>query len=181
MKKRASVALMMFCLAVSGSISLACGDKFLVSSRGTRHERANLPREAAILIYNNPASELPKLFESISAEAVLRKVGYRPTIVGSATQLENALRQGSWDLIVAGTEDLRALSNRVSRENVPALLPVLFNPTSSQLKQIKMEYPVLLKAPVKSQAFLDVIGDALAQKPKSPVKSSAQPAKVTSD
>ena len=37
---------------------LACGDKFLVGSRGTRYQRPKNARAAMILIYAAPESEL---------------------------------------------------------------------------------------------------------------------------
>ena len=63
MRKRPCAAGLLLLIGVSsGDVLLACGDKFLVSSRGTRFQRAAVAREpASILIYTNPASELPKV------------------------------------------------------------------------------------------------------------------------
>ena len=39
-----------------GGDLLACGDKFLVTGRGTRFQRPKNARAASVLIYANPAS-----------------------------------------------------------------------------------------------------------------------------
>ena len=52
---------------------LACGDKFLVASRGTRYQRAGQARDtASILIYLPPSSALPKAFERVSEDITAR-------------------------------------------------------------------------------------------------------------
>ena len=71
---------------------LACGDKFLLPSRGTRFQQP--PREripATILLYANPASPLPQALTKLSVNVALRKVGYRPTFVDSLDALERAV------------------------------------------------------------------------------------------
>jgi len=95
-----SLFLLAIVLAGLGSIDLlpACGDKFLVSSRGTRYQRAPVAYgPAAILIYTNPASEVPKALASVSVASTLSRAGYRPTVVGTAAEFEAMLSRGGWD------------------------------------------------------------------------------------
>ena len=55
---------------------LACGDKFLMPTRGTRFQQAPLNRApAAVLLYANPASPLPGALSRLSVDATLRKAG----------------------------------------------------------------------------------------------------------
>ena len=168
MSKRPRAAALLLLIAISsGDILLACGDKFLVSSRGTRFQRAAVAREpASILIYTNPASELPKLLAGVAVDATLTKAGYRPTTVTTSDEFERALSRGGWDLVLVGITDAQAVSKRLRGEPVPAVLPVVFNPTSSALNESKKLYPVVLKAPAKSQSFLSAIDEALAHRPK---------------
>ena len=68
---------------------LACGEKFLMGSRGTRFHRPEPVRQsAAILVYANPALNLPKALANVPFEATLRKAGYRPTVVTSARGIQ---------------------------------------------------------------------------------------------
>ena len=142
---------------------LACGDKFLVSSRGTRYQRAPVSYgPAAILIYANPASDVPKALASVSVASTLGRVGYRPTLVENAAQFEAMLSRGGWDLVLVGMADAQAVSQRV--KSYAVVLPVVL--TTEDLKQTRKQFPVVLKGPAKSEAFLEVISDALASRPK---------------
>jgi hypothetical protein len=166
MRKSLCAASLVLLMGISSvNILLACGDKFLVSSRGTRYQQAPAVRKpAAILIYTNPASEVPKALASVPVDATLRSVGYRPTTVGTPAEFEKALSQGGWDLILVGLADAEAVSKRV--QSNAGVLPVVVNATAAEMKQTKKQYPVVLKAPTKSQTFLAVIDEALAYRPK---------------
>jgi hypothetical protein len=154
----------------SVNILLACGDKFLIASRGTRYQLAPAVRKpAAILIYTNPASEVPKALAGVPVDATLRSVGYRPTTVGTPGEFEKALSQGGWDLILVGLADAEAVSKRV--QSNAGVLPVVVNATAAEMKQTRKQYPVVLKAPTKSQTFLAVIDEALAYRPKDQAKA----------
>jgi hypothetical protein len=171
MKKRMLIAGLLV-LASAGSDLLACGDKFLVASRGTRYQRAAVARRPAnILVYTNTASALPKALERADVDATLRKAGYKPTSVSGPTELEQALRQGGWDLVVADLADGMAVSGRLQGASAPMVLPVAYNATGSAIAQAKKDYQRVLKGPVKSQAFLEAIDDALALREKLRSKS----------
>ena len=145
---------------------LACGDKFLVASRGTRYQRAGEARQtASILIYLPPSSTLPKAFERVS-EDVTRKAGYRLINVSNATELEQALRQGGWDLLLTDLADMQAVLGRVTGAAAPMVVPVAYQVTGSELAQAKKEYQRVLKGPIKTYAFLTAIDDLLAHRAK---------------
>ncbi len=153
---------------------LACGDKFLVISRGTRYQRAAIARQPAnILVYANTASALPKALERADVDATLRKAGYKPTSVSDPIELEQALRQGGWDIVVADLADGMAVSGRLQGASAPMVLPVAYNATGSDIAQAKKDYQRVLKGPVKSQAFLEAIDDALALREKLRPKAKA--------
>lgn len=155
-------------LTTIGSDLLACGDKFLVVSRGTRFQRAGIVRQPArILVYTNPASALPKALEKVMVDTTLRKAGYQPTSVSDAAALEQALHRGGWDLVVADVSDGAAVRGRL-RGSIPApmVLPVLHNATGTEMALAKKDYQRIIKGPIKSQAFLEAIDDALALREK---------------
>jgi hypothetical protein len=146
----------------SCGVLLACGDKFLVANRGTRFQRAAAPREpAAILIYTSPAAEL---MAGAAVDTTLQKVGYRPTTVGTTTDFEKALERGGWDIVLVSVLNAPAVSKRLPNNVV--VVPVVFNATSTELKEAKTQYKVVVKAPVKSQSLLEAIDEALALRPK---------------
>ena len=159
-------------LASTGSDLMACGDKFLVMSRGTRFQRAVARQPANILVYANPSSTLPKALERVMVDDTLRKAGYKPTSVSAPNDLEQALRQGGWDLVLADLNDSAALRARLQASGGPMVVPVVYNATGSEMAQAKKDYLRVLKGPFKSQAFLEAIDDALALKEKLRTKTA---------
>jgi hypothetical protein len=146
---------------------LACGDKFLVVGRGSRFQRAALARQpAAILVYMNTASTLPKSLANAQVDETLRKVGYRPTVVTGAAELEAALRQGGWDIILIDLADGTDVRSRVRGEPAPFILPVAYNVSGADLSIAKKAYARVIKGPVKGQALLHAIDDVLVLRPK---------------
>ncbi len=147
----------------------ACGDKFLVVSRGTRFQRAPLARKpASILIYSGLLGQPQGRGAGI--EEVLRKNGYRPTTVATAAEFDRALSQGGWDLVVVGIADASAARRRLPQRS--SLMPVVANPSEEEWKRSRQEYPVVLKAPAKGPAVLDAVDQALAAQRKTHSKAA---------
>jgi hypothetical protein len=156
----------LFVLAGIGPVTdlLACGDKFLVGSRGTRYQRARIAgRQAAVLVYVNPATAMGKALVGVTVDDNLKKAGYRGAAVGSLAELENAISQGGWDLVIADLSDGAAIRGKLPQgANAPMVLPLAFNPTKAVFDQAKKDYPKVVKGPIKSQAFLDALDDFVA-------------------
>lgn len=81
---------------MSGDL-LACGDKFLMSSRGTRYQRPKSFRAASVLIYADPAAGLSRS----KIESILKTEGHRSTAVQSFEQLAAILAGGRFDVVLA--------------------------------------------------------------------------------
>lgn len=166
MKSSLLALAVLFFYGIGSGELLACGDKFLVASRGTRYQRAGQARQsAAILVYLHAASSLPKAFEKVSDETV-QKAGYRLTSVANASELEQALRQGGWDLVLTDLSDGASVRGRIRGAGGPMVVPVAYNVTGTELAQAKKDYQRVLKGPIKSQSFLDALDDALALRAK---------------
>jgi hypothetical protein len=86
-----------------GADLLACGDKFLVTGRGTRYQRPKNARAASVLIYANPASGLPVTLQKVKVESVLKHEGHRSTTVETFDQLSAIVAGGRFDVIVAAS------------------------------------------------------------------------------
>ena len=95
-----------------------------------------------------------------------RKSGYRLINVSNTSELEQALRQGGWDLLLTDLADSQAVRGRVTGAAAPMVVPVAYHVTGSELAQAKKEYQRVLKGPIKTYAFLTAIDDALAQRAK---------------
>ena len=164
-KRLCAVGLVLLNGLGSGNLLTACGDKFVGFARGTRFQQAPAGHQETILIYANPASDVPTALARVSVDATLRRAGYRPTTVATSSDFERELRQGSWDLVLVGLADAQAVSQR--SRNAAGILPVAIKSTAAQLKQSKARYPVILtKAPATNDGFVHIIYDALASRYK---------------
>ena len=167
----ASVVILLFSLA-DGNL-LACGDKFLVPSRGMRFELTPVARQqAAVLFYANPTTSLPGLFTKLSVDPALRKAGYRPTVVATAEEFDLTLRRASWDVVLldvadGGSGQLSAASGS------PALIAVATNPSERDVAAAKKRCAAILKPPKQSQVFVQALDAAMATHQKRAKASKA--------
>ena len=175
---RRFIVVALFALTGAGPATelLACGDKFLVLSRGTRYQRARIAgRQAAILVYVNPASELGKALATVPVADELKKAGYRGAAVGSLADLERAISQGGWDMVIADLSDGPGVRGKLPNgTTAPMVLPIAFNPPKTVFAQAKKDYPRVVRGPIGSQAFLDALDDVVAyiDKQRSRVKKA---------
>jgi DNA-binding NtrC family response regulator len=152
----------------------ACGDKFLVPTRGTRFQRPPDMREpAAILVFANSAI-VPASVANAAIDAMLRKAGYRPTSVNNVSDFDKALDRGKWDLVLVDLADGPSVSSRLQGVSAPVLLPVAQNMSSSQLTEARKHYARVVAMPVKSRALIDVVDDALAQRRESQARAGGK-------
>jgi len=143
----------------------ACGNKFLIPSRGTRFGKVPIARQAAnILVYTPPNSALSQALGELSVATVLTRVGYKPTTVTGPDELDAALRKGGWDLVLADLATTTALRERLKDRDAPAILPVVHEPSRSQLAAAKETYGEVIRTPVKSQRFVETVDYAVAER-----------------
>ena len=162
--RRALTATLLLLVSVAGPTHelLACGEKFLVPSRGTRFSRAPLPRrDASILVYASDASGLSRLIARLPVAATLQKAGYRPTVVTTGQGLSTALATGGWDLIVIDVGDVPLVSNAGKQAATTVVLPVSYALSGDKWKAARQQYPAAVKASDKAAAFVEMIDVAL--------------------
>lgn len=94
------VCLTLLLASISAQDLIACGDKFLVSGRGTRYQRPKTARAASVLIYAAPSAELTAL-ANMHLEPLLKQQGHRPTTVRTFEQLSNVIATGRFDVVIA--------------------------------------------------------------------------------
>lgn len=141
---------------------LGCGDKYLNLGLGTHYHRSAAERRAAaVLMYANPGSELSRLLTALSVETAMNKDGYRPVIASSPSELDAALHNRKWDVVVVDGRDIVAVAQRLPKPSAPHVVPVLTRPTKDELKQAEKIYDTVLNTPTKTRAFVDVVDDAM--------------------
>ncbi|MBK5299081.1 MAG: hypothetical protein JJE40_18160 [Vicinamibacteria bacterium] len=158
----ALVALAAASLCVQSGEVIACGDKFLVASRGTRFQRAGLARQpAAILLYANPASRLAATLDALSLPGALIKVGYAPTTVVGADALARAMRERTWDLVLVDLADSDAVRAQRTGRRPPALMAVAYDVPGDVMKQARREHDAVIRKPGRTAAVVDAIDEVL--------------------
>lgn len=172
MKRFLATALLILTAASANPVLRACGDKFLVTSRGTRFERAPGARQAAaILIYAEPATGVTASAANAPIQAILRKAGYRPTAVESAADFDKALSRGKWDLLIVDMASGPKVSGSLSGSAVPAVVPLARNLSEPELTQIRQQFPRVVESPAKSGTLLDAVEAALASRAEPKAKA----------
>ena len=147
----------------------ACGDKFLVVGRGVRYARPNVPfHVASILIYKRPDSEFLSTTADVELQNTLKQAGHRFRVVTGPEELEEALKQGGVDIVLADLADAPGLEEHLRSVTVkPAILPVVYNPKSEDAKAAKKHYAAVVKEPGNRNQLLAAIDETMNSKKKS--------------
>ncbi len=117
------VSFMAVVAILAGGQLLACGDKFLVGSRGTRYHRPKSARAANIVIYANPSDGSAV---SSGMESMLNHQGHHATIVTTLEQLSAILSTGHFDVVLA-VSDMAAKVQQLFATVPAAAVVVAYN------------------------------------------------------
>lgn len=140
----------------------ACGNKYLVTSRGTRFSKVPVARhDAKILVYAPSDSALTKTLGNIPIDSILEKVGYQPTTVTGIGELESTLRTGEWDVVLVDLSDTESL-RVIQASAVSAVLPVIHRPSRTELREAKRTYGEVLSSPTKSMRLIEIVDHTVA-------------------
>ncbi len=158
----------LFLVLVLGAVCLiwtdanSCGDKFLVVGRGIRYERAYAAvHPASILVYTND----PKLTKEL--QSTLTKSGHKIQTVPDETALFTNLKSTKYDLVLVNLTDVAHLEAQVmATPSKPAVLPVIYNATGTELDAAKKEYICVLKYSNKNKNAISVIDEVMEAKMK---------------
>ncbi|HXJ88831.1 MAG TPA: hypothetical protein VMS18_18580 [Candidatus Binatia bacterium] len=151
-------------VAGCGVSANACGDKLLVLGRGIRLGSLLGNRTAKILAYQHSGTHGADLITNPKFQSALKDGGYQLRVVRDTEELEVALRVGKYDLLVSDIADANALESTLqSVQGAPTLIPILYQPTKTDLASVEKRYRYVLKASPKG-ANLSAIEQALETK-----------------
>lgn len=103
-RRRVGALIVILAVGMTGDL-FACGDKFLVSGRGTRYQRPKNARAASVLIYADPASAMAVSLKNAKVESLLKLEGHRATKVQTLDQLSTVVSSGRFDVILTANSD----------------------------------------------------------------------------
>jgi hypothetical protein len=152
-------------LFLVAAVAWACGDKLMLVM-GARSSRIKPVRPALILAYPGQTASAA-LIRDLQLQSVLKKAGHRIQVVEDSAGLDNALKGGKYDLVVADVTNASGLSERVSAApSKPVLLPVAFQASKEEQSAAQKKYHCLLKAPSHPENYLEAIDQAMDWKLK---------------
>jgi len=156
---------------LSGTIALACGDHLLAIGRGLRFQHAYAPRQGNLVIYSSATPGAAALV-SKKLQTRLRQAGHKLQAVETVSQLDQVLKSGKVDVVLADFAELGEIARELhSAPSNPIMLPVLFKPTKAELAAAQREYKVAVKAPADEVQYLTAIDEAMKLRLRSGAKS----------
>lgn len=141
----------------------ACGDKFLVVGRGVRFQRAYAAiYPASIVVYAQSQRSPAKAIRDPRLQADLKAAGHRVLLVESDAALLKALESDRVDLVLTDVADAdRTSTQAAASPSRPAVLPVMYEPTREEAKEIEARYQCRLKSSDRVDRYLAAIDDAM--------------------
>ncbi len=156
---------------LSATAGLACGDKLLVIGRGVRFQRAYARRQADLVIYSN-GTQNGAILTSARLQTTLKQAGHKLQLVEGASQLDEALKSGNVDVVLADFADVAGITQQLqSAPSKPVVLPILVKPSKAELAAAQREYKFALKASADEIQYLTAIGEAMKSRLRIGAKS----------
>jgi hypothetical protein len=141
----------------------ACGDKFLTVGRGVKFRRAYAAiYPASIVIYAQPQRHAAKAIRDPRLHADLKLAGHRVTIIESDAALAHALESQTVDLVLTDVADAERMAKQgAASPSKPTVLPVMYEPTREEAKEIEAHYQCRLTSADRAERYLATIDAAM--------------------
>lgn len=163
---RAFAPILIGCAAVSlmASDALhACGDKFLLVGRGVAFRRAYAAvYPASIVVYAQPQRSAAKAIRDPRLQADLKMAGHHVLVVENDGALARALESDRVDLVLTDVADADRMSKQaIDSPSKPTVLPVMYEPTKAEEKEIEARYQCRLTSSDRADRYLVTIDNAM--------------------
>lgn len=148
--------------------AFACGDKLMLLARGARFGQVySRSHPASVLAYMRQDSSVPVVVRDLEHNSALKQAGHKLQVVEDRTALDEALKTGKYDLVLADVADAESLEQQVrSAPSSPMMLPVVYKPSKAEETAAGKKFRFVLKAPGNAERYLAAIDKAMEQKLK---------------
>jgi ABC-type amino acid transport substrate-binding protein len=169
-------------LVVSASVLLqgtdiaqACGDKFLLVGRSTKfHQAYAAIYPASIIVFAQSQRSAAKAIRDPRLQSDLKKAGHRVSIAEDETALARALESDRIDLVLTDAADADRIARQASNAPAkPRVLPVMYQPTPEEAKDVEQRYQCRLTSSDRTDKFLAAIDDAMKARADSKKKGKS--------
>jgi hypothetical protein len=161
-----------------GAVPLhACGDKLMMLGRGIRFQSKHTPRAAAVLLYL-PESATGLALTDPKLESALREAGHAVRAVTSPSDLESALRAGTFDVVLANVTHAPELEQAKSIvERSAVVLPAIYlvapashvadkQRSKADLEKASKDFGVIVEVPGRPGHYCHAVDQAMEMKLK---------------
>lgn len=122
----ASIACVMTVVILNPALVEACGEKLLTLGRAIRFQSRHTPRAASVLLYL-PQTGAAQPLTDPNLESALREAGHAVRAATTIADLENALRSGNYDVVLANLTDAPDLERaQAVTERNAVVLPAVY-------------------------------------------------------
>lgn len=122
--------------------------------------------ETGILLYARPQSPIASALREL--EPALKRAGHKPLVVDRPEALAPALQTGHYNVVMTDLAEVETVEKETrALATAPAILPVLYRPTSGVKKQAETEYGCFVQSPGKQVDVLAEIDGLLERRAKS--------------
>jgi hypothetical protein len=144
----------------------ACGDKVLALGRAVKLRYVST-HSASILLYMRSGSSVAAAMSDSSLQSALKKSTQVLRVVKDASELDQALNGGKYDLIVADPQDAPGIEQQLqTMSSHTVVVPLLYQSTRAQASAWAKTYHVVLRAPGKGDSYFLVLDEAMEMKAK---------------
>ena len=164
----------------------ACGDKLMMLGRGIKFQSKHTPRAAAVLLYL-PESATGQPLTDPKLESALREAGHTVRAVTAPGDLENALREGTFDVVLANVTHAPELekAKRVAAGSA-VVLPAIYlvapasgaankQQSKADRDQSSKEFGVVVEVPGRPGHYCHAVDQAMELKLKREKDNARQP------
>jgi hypothetical protein len=141
---------------------LGCGDKLMLLIGHSRYQQVYNTHPASILAFTRQNSAVPGIVRELEHQPPLKRGGHKFYSVDDVSRLDEALKAGQYDLVLADVTDADGLEQHLqSARSKPVVLPVIFNSTIAEAKVVEKRFHCVLKAPGSPSNYLAAIDGAM--------------------
>jgi hypothetical protein len=161
--RRSLVTAMVGAAVALGPIAaFACGDKLMLLIGNARYRQVYNAHPASILAFTRQNSVVPGIVSELEHQPPLKRGGHKFYSVDDLSRLDEALKAGQYDLVLADVADADSLEQHLqSGPSRPMMLPVVSNSTKAETKAVEKKFHCVLKAPGSPSNYLAAIDDAM--------------------
>jgi len=152
-------------LFLASPVARACGDKLVSLGRGVRFQRAFKAEHPASILILGAGSSARALAKDSELQEALKQAGHKLQEVADSGSLQQALRSGKYDVVLADLSDAAGLAQAAqSAPSRPTLVPVMYKPDKSAWQAAAKQYSRVLKVPGKAGEYLVAIDEVMKQR-----------------